>query len=534
MERTREKLRRFVAIVVFVLLFASPLPAAAQNKIHSPVQSAIGLLKETAQALGGLDRIRALKNQVVVSEGHHYEPQQALRPGGPPRHVSDYHSTVIRDPANKRLRQEWDAQILYVFQAHVRHVLTINGVLGSVESTGDEKYGPIRMDPGQLVTRLREERRTMPQIVLTALEHGDLKLLPDVSINHRTQHVISFREAQQEFQLFLDVQTKRPSQVDILEDDPTYGDCRYQLHFSDWRDVDGLKMPFDLRYEINGDLLETERYLSVRHNIELASDTFSIPDGIRGQQTDGEPVASEWLLRRLAMNVGYPPSMSSRPPVHLVALADGVFYTKDGIYNSVVIEMRDYLIVVEPVLYEANSVQVIAAIKEQFPDKPIRYIIPTHFHNDHTGGIRTYIAEGATILAPAISVGHYRWVANRPHGLRPDRLQEHPRKLSIERIGRCKVLTDGNHQVEIYPLPTSHAEDFQLIYLPRERLLIEADHMTPSNGQIGQPLELARQLLDGIERLKLNVDRIVGIHGDVGTFEQLRDALRKDRRENPQ
>ena len=77
-----------------------------------------------------------------------------------------------------------------------------------------------------------------------------------------------------------------------------------------------------------------------------------------------------------------------------------MFYTKDGTYNSFVIELRDYLIVIEPVLCEANSVQVIAAIKARFPGKAIRFIVPTHSHNDHSGGIRTYIAEGATILAP--------------------------------------------------------------------------------------------------------------------------------------
>jgi glyoxylase-like metal-dependent hydrolase (beta-lactamase superfamily II) len=302
-------------------------------------------------------------------------------------------------------------------------------------------------------------------------------------------------------------------------------DKPYRLHFGDWRKVGGLNIPFEIQYSINGDLLETERYLSVRHDIELSNDTFSIPERIKSERPEGEPVASEWLLRRLAMNVGYPPSMSSRPPVHFVPLADGVFYTKDGIYNSIVIEMSDYVIVVEPVLYEANSIQVIAAVKAQFPAKPIRYIIPTHFYNDHTGGIRTYIAEGATIIAPVISFRHYKWVAIQPHALLPDLLQEQPRKLIIDRLGRGKVLTDGIHRVEIYPLPTSHAKDFAIIYLPNERLLVEADHMSPSNGQVGQPLNLARQLLDGIERLKLDVDRIVGIHGDVGTTRELRNAL---------
>jgi len=480
-----------------------------------------------SEAMGGLERIRAVKNQVIISEGDYFEPQQALTPSGQPRHVSHFRAETTRELGSGRLREDWGAEIFYVFKAHVRYVRIVNGGFGLVESRDDRPVQQFRMDLGQLATRVREERRAQPQIVLTALEHEDIRVLPDVRVAGKKQHVLSFQEKGQEFQLFIDAHSKLLTQVDILEDDPTYGDSRYRSRYSDWREVNGVKIPFGLRYEINGDLLRTERYLSVLHNEALASTTFDIPQAIRDQKPYGESVASEWLLRRLAMNVDYPPSLTSRPSVKLTRLSDGVFYTKDGIYNSFVIELRDYLIVIEPVLYEANSVQVIAAIKARFPGKAIRFIVPTHSHNDHSGGIRTYIAEGATILAPAISRAHYQWVASNMHTLRPDRLQATPRRFCMKVVDRHLELRDGLRRVEIFVLPTTHARDLQLIYLPQEKLLIEADLMSPSDGEIGQPIELARQLLLGIRRLNLKVVRIAGVHGDVGTFRQLVEGVHR-------
>jgi glyoxylase-like metal-dependent hydrolase (beta-lactamase superfamily II) len=87
------------------------------------------------------------------------------------------------------------------------------------------------------------------------------------------------------------------------------------------------------------------------------------------------------------------------------------------------------------------------------------------------------------------------------------------------------VLTDGSRQIEIYPMPTSHAEDFQVVYLPREKILIEADHASPRKNKIA-PGPRAVEFLQGIERLKLDVTTIAGIHGDTGNMEGLRAAVK--------
>lgn len=509
--------------LIVVLFVAGKVPAQAQSA------EAKALLQETARAMGGLNALRSLKTQVVESQGQQFEPEQALRPGGQPRRVADFHYTLTRDLTKPRLRIEWDGKTFYPRETPLRYIEVIDGELGLLEESalggGSRRT---RLHPARLASRLREEQRAAVKIVLTGLEQKNLKRLPDTQLEGRPHRALAFQEGGDEFRLYLDAQTKLPGQVEILEDDTIYGDSRYTLRYGDWRKVDGVMVPFSLRYEINGLLLQSERILSARHNVVLSPETFSIPESVRRQKVEGKPIPSEWLLRRLAMNVSYL-DFGKDIAVELVPLADGVLHAKGTSHNSVIIEMRDYLVVVEAPLYEERSQKVIAAIKQRFPTKPIRYVIPTHFHNDHSGGMRAYMAVGATIIAPAISMGHYERMARAPHTIRPDRLEQGHKAVIVEGITGRRVLTDGSRQIEIYPYPTAHADDYQIIYLPREKLLIEADHVSPRKGQV-RPGDLPRQLLQGIEQLKLDVETIAGIHGDVASLRDLQVAVKGQQR----
>ncbi len=511
--------------LLLMLSLLSSLLFAERSSVHAQNNGTGAILEETAQAMGGLKTLHALKNQVVESEGQQFEPEQALRPGGQPRHVADYRLRLTRDITKPRLRLEWDGKTFYPRESPVRYLEIVDGDVGMLqEGSVAGTSNRTRLHPGRLASRLREERRTPARIILTAPRQKSVKRLPDARLDGKPQRVLAFQDKGEEFRLYLDPRTNLPTQVEILEDDTIYGDSRYTLRYADWRRVDGMMMPFSLRYEINGILLQSERVLSARHNVALP-ETFSIPESVRRQKVEGKPIPSQWLMRRLAMNVSYL-DFGKDVPVDLVPLGDGILHAKGTSHNSVIIEMQDYLVVVEAPLYEERSQKVLAAIKQRFPTKPIRYVIPTHFHNDHSGGMRAYMAEGATILAPTISMGHYERMARAPHAIRPDRLEQSHKAVIVEGVTGRRVLTDASRQIEIYPYPTAHADDYQIIYLPQEKLLIEADHVSARQGGDIRPGDLPRQLLDGIEQLNLNVERIVAIHGDVGTLQDLRSAVR--------
>ena len=509
---------RTVLDFVFLIAIVSLLTTVSA---HAQTADGKALLEQSAKAMGGMQALRSLKNQVVESEGKQFDSSSTPRPGGATRQISTFRYTLTRDLTQPRMKLEWDSKSLGA-RDNVRFVEIIDGPVGLLQEGGSSSKQS-RLHPARLATRLREEKRAGAKIILIALGQKSLKRLADAELDGKRYQVVAFLDSGDEFRIYLEPTTHLPAQVEILEDDPLEGDSRYTLRYSDWRKVDGVMTPLGLLLELNGKPLQEEQIKSVRNNVSLAPDTFSVPESIRNQKPDAKPIASQWLLRRVAGNVSYQ-DLGRNPPVEFVQIADGVYQIQGSSHNTIIIEMRDHLVAVEGPLYEERSYPVIKAIKERFPNKPIRYVIPTHHHLDHAGGIRGFMAEGAIVVVPFIAENFYARVAKASHTLRPDSLEKNRRAVVIESYGGGhRVLTDGNRQIEIWPLPVSHAEDFQVVYLPREKILIEADHVSPRKGQV-RSAPAVKELVDGIDKLNLDVTTIAGIHGDTAPMQAVRTA----------
>jgi glyoxylase-like metal-dependent hydrolase (beta-lactamase superfamily II) len=169
-------------------------------------------------------------------------------------------------------------------------------------------------------------------------------------------------------------------------------------------------------------------------------------------------------------------------------------------------------------------------VKELLPGKPIRYAAITHHHDDHAGGTRDYVAEGATIVT---TPGNRRYVermaAARPT-IRPDALARRPQPLRVETIaGKRRVLSGGGRTVELIDIgPSPHAEEMLVAWLPNERVLFQGDLLNLPTNALGTPMvanATTRHFADWLRRSGLQPRVLAGVHMEPGTTAQLEQVV---------
>ncbi len=195
-------------------------------------------------------------------------------------------------------------------------------------------------------------------------------------------------------------------------------------------------------------------------------------------------------------------------------LGDGVyrFTAAPGSYDAIVVDFRDYIMVLEAGGNEARSLAYIAEAKKLIPNKQIRYIANTHPHSDHTGGLPAYIAEGATIITHRNNQEFFERALNTPRTLLTDTLAKSPKKARVEAVGDKKVYTDGTHTVEFYHVPGApHSNGLLIAYFPKEKVLFQGDFSLP--GKPGEPAnDHVKALGPVVKKLNLPFERYINVH----------------------
>jgi glyoxylase-like metal-dependent hydrolase (beta-lactamase superfamily II) len=281
---------------------------------------------------------------------------------------------------------------------------------------------------------------------------------------------------------------------------PVVGDIKVVTHYGPYRDFAGVKFPSKIIQYQDGLITLDLTVTAVRANPPV---DIEVPANVRN---DPAPVKSE-------------------------KAADGVWYITGGSHHSALIEMKDYLIVVEAPLSDLRSNAVMGEVKKLVPNKPIKYVVNTHHHFDHSGGIRAYAAEGVTIVTHEINRPYYEKAMPNSHNYSPDKLARSGKKPVFQTMGDNMVLTDGTRSVELYQIVGStHHDGIVMAYLRKEKILIEADVFAP--GPAGAeppkvPSPTAVNLEANVRRLNVDVDRILPLHGRIAAYSELLAAIGK-------
>jgi glyoxylase-like metal-dependent hydrolase (beta-lactamase superfamily II) len=283
--------------------------------------------------------------------------------------------------------------------------------------------------------------------------------------------------------------------VETWIDNPVLGDMQFEAVYSDYRDFGGVKFPMHIVQRQGG---------------------FPILDLMVSDVKPNSPVAIQAQGRAGGAPPAAQAAASPTPGAPSEKLADGVYLILGG-YASLAIDFKDYIVVIEGATNDERANAVITEAKRLIPNKPIRYVVNTHQHFDHSGGLRAFVAEGATVITHEVNKPYYEKIWGNPHTLNPDRQAREPKKPAFETMTEKKVLTDGNHIIELHHLQGSgHNQGLLVAYLPKERILVEADAFNPpadKNAPVARPLSPYNlNLVDNMKRLKLDVQRIIPIH----------------------
>ena len=293
--------------------------------------------------------------------------------------------------------------------------------------------------------------------------------------------------------------------------DPVLGDTNYEHEFTNASYVDvgnGVRFPTVWHHHTGWDDNYQAQSINAGHN--AFGGTL---DDIRPNDC-GTPVTVPESVRQTRFRVRVEPQ----------ELTQGVWLLGGSSHNSVAVEFDDYVAVVEAPLDEPRNLAVIDEIVRLVPDKPIRFLVNTHQHHDHIGGLRTYMHIGATIITHWKNYDFYtRDVLNyAPRTLQPDMLTLWPptelaEGYQYETVREAYVLTDGTRTMHIsYVQPLAHVEGMLMAYLPAERMVIEADLFDPPAPGAARPTTATaanRSFYRHVQRLGLQVETIVPIHG---------------------
>jgi glyoxylase-like metal-dependent hydrolase (beta-lactamase superfamily II) len=205
---------------------------------------------------------------------------------------------------------------------------------------------------------------------------------------------------------------------------------------------------------------------------------------------------------------GGPPPMT----VTTEKLGDGLYRltTGPGSYDSLLVEFKDHIMMLEAGQSEARALAYVAETQKLFPNKPIRYVMDTHPHSDHTGGLPVLVAEGATVITQQNNKDFLERALNTPRTLLNDTLAKNPKKAKVEAVAEKKVYSDGTRVVEMYHTsPVPHSNGLMIAYIPKEKILFQGDFsVTP-----GQPAnDHVKALVPILEKLNLDFNRYINVH----------------------
>lgn len=493
------------------------------------------LVARALEALGGAEALAKVKTITIKGTLKQWEPEQSFAPGGEPRFANDSEFTLTGDFAARRVRVDWvrkyayPAPRTYTFS----EIVTPDaGYVIGIDSTRPPQQALKLKPPAHSMSGLRlaatqrELQRASPSLLLEMRNNPErVRALPDVVIAGVAHPAVGYRAGAHEFVVIFDPKSGLPARIRTLDYDNIWGDVTYDLVLSDWRTMGGIRIAASQNYELGGRLVQEARITEVTVNPAIAAGTFEPPAEIKtgaARPASGN-VPYQWMIRRQFIGVlmdSDNPSVDTRTEgsLRLQEIAPGVQHVVGGSHNSLLVEMADYLIVFDAPVTDWQSNWTIAAAKARYPGKPIRYLVLTHHHMDHAGGLRAYLAQGATLVVGKGAGDHFRKVLAAPFTRNPDLAPRDLSRAPIIEVAERHLFSDGKREVSAHLLDNPHASATLLGYVADARIAFVTDLYSPGTPLPPKLNPALASVVNGVKKVGIQPLTVAGGHGSTAPF----------------
>jgi glyoxylase-like metal-dependent hydrolase (beta-lactamase superfamily II) len=489
-------MNRRVAVLLLAGAITVPLAIGMRAQTRTP---ALDLVTRAADALGGRDRVMALKTLQIVGYGElayfNGGGNISADPAAPQKwqKVLDFTRTIDLEHGRTRVQQRLKMDFVF---ASTAGQLGLNRTSETLD--GDVAYNvgggflaapqagtpqPQRAGAAAVRQRRMEMLAHPITIVRAALDpastlsrlrtQGNLRLV-DVTVRQGDTLTLAVNAA-----------SGLPAWVSFVGPNPNLGDVTFQTSFVGYVPEKGVLLPTGLATTIDfRNVVQNKLYVD-RNIVDAPIDDLSAPASVRSAPQGG------------AGEAGATPQP--------IKVADHVWFLNGNTF----FEFDDHLTMVEANRQDAALQAVLKVANALVPGKRVTQVIQSHHHFDHSVGLRAAVAEGLTVISRRGNEGIFREMASRPATRFPDALGRNPKPLKFIAVDDHLELKDSTNEIDIYHVVGNyHMADGVIVHVPASNLLVEAD-LTTQNWDFNW---WGDSLMNNIEYRKLKVDTNLAVH----------------------